>query len=254
MASNQKVRIRIQDVRKSFREKGGGTLKVLDGISLDVYENEFLVILGPGQCGKTVLLNLLSGLSEPDEGTIEFSGGTPPKGSIGVVFQRYALFPWKTVIQNVEASQKFKGVSRETRRSEAEELLKLVGLEGFERAYPAALSGGMKQRVGIARAYATHADIMLMDEPFGALDAQTRYQMQDEILKMWQTKKTTVVFVTNNIEEAVYLGDRIVLLGNKPSRVVKEFVPNMPRPRNNLSQDFLKFRNEIADKMDLALV
>lgn len=128
-----------------------------------------------------------------------------------------------------------------------------MGLEGFENAYPAALSGGMKQRVGIARAYATNADIMLMDEPFGALDAQTRYQMQDEILKIWQSKMTTVVFVTNNIEEAVTLGDRIVLLGNKPSVVVNEFVPNMARPRNNLSQEFLEFRNVIADKMDLAL-
>lgn len=254
MANNQKVRISIRDVRKSFREKDGSTLNVLDGISLDVYENEFLVILGPGQCGKTVLLNMLAGLSEPDEGTIEFSGGTPAKGDIGVVFQRYALFPWKTVIQNVEASQKFKGIPKQQRRAEAKDLIKLVGLDGFENSFPAALSGGMKQRVGIARAYATNADIMLMDEPFGALDAQTRYQMQDEILKMWQAKKTTVVFITNNIEEAVYLGDRIVLLGNKPSQVVNEFKPDMPRPRNNLAQEFLDLRNQITEKMDLALV
>lgn len=254
MADNQKVRIKIKDVKKSFQEKGGNVLKVLDGLTLDVYENEFLVILGPGQCGKTVLLNMLAGLSEPDEGTIEFSGGTPAKGDIGVVFQRYALFPWKTVVQNVEASQRFKGVKKQQRRAEAEELIKLVGLAGFENAYPAALSGGMKQRVGIARAYATKADIMLMDEPFGALDAQTRYQMQDEILKIWQSKLTTVVFVTNNIEEAVYLGDRIILLGNKPSVVVNEFKLDMPRPRNNLSPEFLALRDEIAGKMDLALV
>lgn len=253
MADDQKVRISIRNVKKSFREKNGSVLNVLDDVSIDVYENEFLVILGPGQCGKTVLLNMLAGLSEPDEGSIEFSGGTPAKGDIGVVFQRYALFPWKTVIQNVEARQKFKGVSKKERRPEAEKLIKLVGLEGFENAYPAALSGGMKQRVGIARAYATNADIMLMDEPFGALDAQTRYQMQDEILKIWQTKKTTVVFITNNIEEAVYLGDRIILLDNKPSRVVNEFKMDMQRPRNNLAQDFLDLRNEIADKMDLAL-
>ena len=254
MAEDRKVRISIRDIKKSFKEKDGGTLNVLNGLSLDVYENEFLVILGPGQCGKTVLLNILAGLLEPDEGTVEFSGGTPAKGDIGVVFQRYALFPWKTVVQNVEASQKFKGVKKSIYRAEAKELIKLVGLEGFEDSYPAALSGGMKQRVGIARAYATKADIMLMDEPFGALDAQTRYQMQDEILKIWQTKMTTVVFVTNNIEEAVYLGDRIVLLGNKPSVVVNEFRPDMPRPRNNLSPEFLHMRDLIADKMDLALV
>lgn len=253
VADNRKVRISVRNVKKSFTDKKKGTLEVLAGLSLDVYENEFLVILGPGQCGKTVLLNMIAGLLEPDEGTIEFSGGTPAKGDIGVVFQRYALFPWKTVIQNVEASQKFKGVNKEKRRAEAQELIKLVGLAGFENSYPAALSGGMKQRVGIARAYATDADIMLMDEPFGALDAQTRYQMQDEILKIWQKRLTTVVFVTNNIEEAVYLGDRIVLLGNKPSVVVNEFKLDMPRPRNNLSQEFLKVRDMIADKMDLAL-
>lgn len=254
MADERKIRIKIRDVKKTFRDKKGTELKVLDGLSLDVYENEFLVILGPGQCGKTVLLNMISGLSEPDEGTIEFSGGTPAKGDIGVVFQRYALFPWKTVVQNVEASQRFKGANKQQRRQEALDLINLVGLSGFENAFPAALSGGMKQRVGIARAYATKADIMLMDEPFGALDAQTRYQMQDEVLKIWQQKLTTVVFVTNNIEEAVYLGDRIVLLGNKPSVVVNEFKIGLPRPRNNLSQDFLALRNQIADKMDLALV
>lgn len=253
MADNREVRIKIRGLKKSFTDKKHNTLQVLDGLSLDVYKNEFLVILGPGQCGKTVLLNLILGLDTPDEGTIEFSGGTPAKGEIGMVFQRYALFPWKTVIQNVEACPKFHGVDKARRREEAQALIKLVGLAGFENAYPAALSGGMKQRVGIARAYATNADIMLMDEPFGALDAQTRYQMQDEILKIWQSNMTTVVFVTNNIEEAVTLGDRIVLLGNKPSVVVNEFVPHMERPRNNLSSEFLEFRNVIADKMDLAL-
>lgn len=254
MADDRKVRIKIRDLHKTFKEKDGSTLNVINGLNLDVYENEFLVVLGPGQCGKTVLLNMMAGLSVPDSGTIEFSGGTPAKGDIGVVFQRYALFPWKTVIQNVEASRKFKGVKKSVRTAEAEELIKLVGLDGFENSYPAALSGGMKQRVGIARAYATKADIMLMDEPFGALDAQTRYQMQDEILKIWQSKLTTVVFVTNNIEEAVYLGDRIVLMGNKPSVIENEFKPELERPRNNLSMEFLKIRNEIADKMDLALV
>ncbi len=254
MADDRKVRIKIRDLHKSFKEKDGQTLNVINGLNLDVYENEFLVVLGPGQCGKTVLLNMMAGLSQPDSGTIEFSGGTPAKGDIGVVFQRYALFPWKTVLGNVEASQRFKGVSKSVRTEEAKELIKLVGLDGFEKSYPAALSGGMKQRVGIARAYATKADIMLMDEPFGALDAQTRYQMQNEILKIWQSKLTTVVFVTNNVEEAVYLGDRIVLMGNKPSIIENEFIPNLERPRNNLSHEFLEMRNKIADKMDLALV
>ena len=144
-------------------------------------------------------------------------------------------------------------MNKAERREQAQQYIKLVGLEGFENKYPAQLSGGMKQRVGIARAYATNSDIILMDEPFGALDAQTRYQMQEEILRIWEQKKVTIVFITNNVEEAVTLGDRIVLLSNKPCRVVEEFVPDMPRPRNNMDAQFLALRNEIASKVDLAL-
>lgn len=251
--AESKNKIRLNGIQKTFRTKDKQTIHVLDDVSLDIRENEFLVILGPGQCGKTVLLNIMAGLETADSGEVQFAGGTPAFGDIGFVFQRYALFPWKTVLQNVEINQKFKGKGREERREAAKKYIDLVGLSGFEHAYPAQLSGGMKQRVGIARAYATQSDIMLMDEPFGALDAQTRYQMQEEILKVWQRARTTVVFVTNNIEEAVYLGDRIILLSNKPTRVVKEFVPQLGRPRNNVAADFLKLRNEIADAMDLSL-
>lgn len=254
MASDKKIRISIKNISKTFTNKDNTTLRVLDDVNIDVYENEFLVILGPGQCGKTILLNMIAGLMEPDSGEIEFAGGRPEMGKMGVVFQRYALFPWKTVLENVESNAKFHHVPKAERRKEAMELIKLVGLEGFEKNYPAALSGGMKQRVGIARAYASSPDIMLMDEPFGALDAQTRYQMQDETLRIWEENKTTVVFITNNIEEALYLGDRIVLMGNKPSKVTKEFNIELPRPRNNLSPEFMAVRDEIANNMDLALV
>lgn len=246
------TKVTLKNIKKSFPTKNG-TLEVLNDISLDVRENEFLVLFGPGQCGKTVLLNIMAKLEEPDAGEVIYTDNRKVHGNIGVVFQQYAVFPWKTVLENVEMNGKFKGVPKKQRREEAMEYIKLVGLEGFEKSYPAQLSGGMKQRVGIARAYATNSDIILMDEPFGALDAQTRYQMQEEILRIWEQKKVTIVFITNNVEEAVTLGDRIVLLSNKPCRVVEEFVPKMPRPRNNMDAQFLALRNEIASKVDLAL-
>lgn len=247
-------KIILKNISKSFENKNTNTpLHVLDNVSLDVYENEFLVLFGPGQCGKTVLLNIMAELQAPDTGEVIYTDNRKVHGDIGVVFQQYALFPWKTVIQNVEMNQKFKGMNKAERREQAQQYIKLVGLEGFENKYPAQLSGGMKQRVGIARAYATNSDIILMDESFGALDAQTRYQMQEEILRIWEQKKVTIVFITNNVEEAVTLGDRIVLLSNKPCRVVEEFVPDMPRPRNNMDAQFLALRNEIASKVDLAL-
>ncbi len=248
MAENT-CKIKLQAINKSFANKNG-SVKVLDDVTLDVYENEFLVILGPGQAGKTVLLNIMAGMETQDSGTVSFIDG---KTDVGFVFQRYALLNWKTVIKNVELPLKFRGVPKEERRKTAQKYIDLVGLNGFEKAYPAQLSGGMKQRVGIARAYASGNDIILMDEPFGALDAQTRYQMQDEILKIRNQEKATVVFVTNNIEEAVYLGDRIVLLSDKPSSVVREYIPDLARPRSNTSAEFMKLRDEITANMDLSL-
>ncbi|MDO5538839.1 MAG: ABC transporter ATP-binding protein [Eubacteriales bacterium] len=245
-----RCRIKLRSVSKSFENKNGKTA-VLDDISLDVYENEFLVILGPGQCGKTILLNIIAGMEKADTGTVTFSEGDT--GQAGFVFQRYALFNWKNVLKNVELPLKFKGIPKDVRRDTAMKYIEMVGLKGFEKSWPAQLSGGMKQRVGIARAYASGNDIILMDEPFGALDAQTRYQMQDEILKLRSREKATVVFVTNNIEEAIYLGDRIVLLSNKPSRVVKEYIPALDRPRKHTSPEFMKLRDEITANMDLAL-
>lgn len=179
--------------------------------------------------------------------------GRPPMGDLGVVFQRYALFPWKTVMGNVEINQKFKGKSKAERQAAAQKYIELVGLQGFENSLPKQLSGGMQQRVGIARAYASESDIMLLDEPFGALDAQTRYSMEDEILRIWEKDRRTVIFVTNNVEEAIYLGDRIILLGGHPTGVKKEYVPDLPRPRNYTDPAFLKLRNEIVANTDLVL-
>lgn len=248
----QKSKIKINSVSKTFVTRNGN-IDVLKDINIDVYENEFLVILGPGQCGKTVLMNIVSGLETPTGGKVEFADGTPKMGDLGIVFQKYYIYPWKNVMQNVEISQQMKGVDKATRRANAQKYIDMVGLNGFEKAIPRELSGGMKQRVGIARAYASESDIMLMDEPFGALDAQTRYQMQEEILKIWESKKRTVIFVTSNLEEAIYLGDRIVLLGGNPTSVKAEYIPDMPRPRNYTSKEFLELRNKIADNTDLAL-
>lgn len=224
----EKVRLHIDSLRKEFQGKDGSTL-VVDNVSLDVYDNEFLVLLGPGHCGKTVFLNIMAGLEKPTSGEI-FLDGEPLQGNdprIGMVFQKWSLLPWKTVMENTEIGPKFRGVDKTTRRAKAQEYLNLVGLQGFENAYPSQLSGGMKQRVGIARAYTNDPEILIMDEPFGALDAQTRYAMEEEVIKIWQKEKRTVIFVTNNIEEAVYLGDRIVLFSERPARI-KEIYKKRP--------------------------
>ena len=162
-------------------------------------------------------LNIIAGREKPTKGTVDFPASSDT--TMGFVFQKTAVFPWKTVMENVELGLQIKGTNKKERREKAQYLIELVGLKGFENAYPYQLSGGMKQRVGIARAYCVNPDILLMDEPFGALDAQTRYQMEEEVLRIWQAEKRTVIFVTNNIEEALFLGDRIVLLSACPAKV-----------------------------------
>ena len=255
--------IEVRNLRKEYPVEDE-TVVALDRVNLSIPQGQICCIFGESGSGKSTLLNQLAGMEKPTRGGVRI-GGVPVsklderelaafrQKHLGFVFQSYNLLPNLTALENVAMPLMFRGVPKEQRERAARGVLKRVGLGHRLSHYPRQMSGGQQQRVGIARAYATNADIMLMDEPFGALDAQTRYQMQDEILKIWQSKMTTVVFVTNNIEEAVTLGDRIVLLGNKPSVVVNEFVPHMERPRNNLSSEFLEFRNVIADKMDLAL-
>lgn len=170
-----------------------------------------------------------------------------------MVFQKTGLMPWKTVMENVELGAKLRGVKKSERREVAQKYIDLVGLSGFEKAYPHQLSGGMKQRVGIARAYANNPDILIMDEPFGALDAQTRYAMEEEVARIWQEEKRTVIFVTNNIEEAAFLGDRIVLMTQRPARVKEIYNIDIPRPRNMTDKEFLQLRKTISENTDLAL-
>lgn len=239
-------------VSKSFYSPKGDEFKVLDNITFDVNENEFLVLFGPGQCGKTTLLYMLAGIETPTAGFIAHNGKavTRPDASRAVVYQTMALFPWLTVKGNVEFDPKTRGVPPSKRDPKTQKFIDMVGLTGFENSYPVQLSGGMKQRVGIARAYCNDPDILLMDEPFGHLDAQTRYMMQESLGKIWENEKRTVVFVTNNIEEALYLADRIILMSNCPSHIRKEYKIDLPRPRSVVDPEFLRLRQEITLAMD----
>ena len=248
------VKLRLDDISQSFVIQNEVRDAVIN-ISLDVYDNEFLVILGPGQCGKSVLLNIVAGIEKPVGGKLllddELVTGSDER--IGMVFQKLALMPWKTVMENVEFGPELAGMEKGKRRKIAQKYIDLVGLSGFEKSYPNELSGGMKQRVGIARAYTNNPEILLMDEPFGQLDAQTRYAMQDEVQRIWQQEKRTLIFVTNNIEEAVYLGDRIVLLTKCPAQIKEIYPISLPRPRKATDPEFLAIRKAIANNTDLAL-
>lgn len=252
---DRKVVIRCENISKSFKNKKGEENQVISNIDLKVYENEFVVLFGPGQCGKSTLIYIMSGLEKATTGAVYIDETIveEPGPDRGVVYQETWLFPWLTVMGNVEFGPKARGMDLKTRRKQAQKFIDLVGLTGFEKSHPNKLSGGMQQRVGIARAYANDPKVMLLDEPFGHLDAQTRYLMEEELEKIWTNEKRTVVFVTNNIEEAIYLADRIVLLTNPPAHVRAEYQVNLPRPRNLTDPDFLALRKEISKKIDVTL-
>lgn len=243
-----------KEMSKTF-ETSRGDVHVVDKVNLSVKENELLVLFGPGQCGKSTMINCMSGLETVTGGSVEVGGKlvTKPGPDRGVVYQRMALFPWLTVMGNVEYGPKVRGVPKKERRERAQHYIDLVGLTGFENSFPNQLSGGMQQRVGIARAYCNEPDVLFMDEPFGHLDAQTRYLMQEDLMKIWEKEKRTIVFVTNNIEEAIYLADRIVVMTNCPTRIKSEYVIDLPRPRNYVDPEFLKLRETISAVVDKAL-
>ena len=241
----------------SFSYPGTDKL-VLKDINMDVAEGEFVSILGQSGCGKSTLLRLLAGLEKQTSGEILIDGKpfSGPSLSRGVVFQDYGLFPWMTAGENIMLAlrQRFPERDKKELREVAVNMLQSVGLDkGVYNKLPKELSGGMKQRCAIARAFGIDPPILLMDEPFGALDAQTRYLMQEELQRIWQTEKRTIIFVTNNIEEALYLADRIIVLSNCPATVKKEFVIDLPRPRDYVSPEFLELRKEITSIMDSTL-
>jgi NitT/TauT family transport system ATP-binding protein len=221
----------IRVVQASKRFANG--VQVLDGLDLDVREGETLCILGPSGCGKTTLLRALHGLIPLDSGVIQMAGETVtrPRRDVAMVFQHFGLFPWKTTLRNVAYGVELAGAPDAERRERVARYIEMVGLRGFERSYPHQLSGGMRQRVGLARALALEPRVLLMDEPFGALDAQTREQLQDELLGIWQRLKRTMVFITHSIEEAIALGDRVVVLTPRPGRIRDIVEISIPRPR-----------------------
>lgn len=250
------VKIKCDDISKTFIQKNTMEVPVIKDVTLGVHENEFLVILGPGQCGKSTLLRIIAGLEVPDKGMVSMSDGpiTGPGPDRGLVFQGYMLFAWETVLGNVEMGLKLRKIPKQERREIALRYINMVGLTGFEMHYPHQLSGGMKQRVGIARAYANSPQVMLLDEPFGQLDAQTRMFMQHEITRIWEQEKRTIIFVTNNIDEALFLGDRIILMeGKLPGTISKEFIVDLPRPREHTDMKLLQLRETITEQTALVL-
>jgi NitT/TauT family transport system ATP-binding protein len=226
--------IQGRNVNLTFRPPNRGPVRALQGFDIEVQEGEFLSIVGPSGCGKSTFLNVLLGLIKPDSGDLTLDGKriSGPGTDRAMVFQEFGLLPWRTVQNNIELGLELKGVAVETRRSISARLVAMVGLVGFEGHYPHELSGGMKQRVGLARALATDPDVLLMDEPFAALDAQTRDLMQVELLRIWQEARKTVLFVTHQIDEAIYLSDRVMVMTKRPGRAKKIFAIDLPRPRD----------------------
>ena len=241
-AASSGVKVRVKESHRY------GDLLVHDGIEFDVRENEFVCVVGQSGCGKSTLLDILSGMLKPTEGHVLIDGvaADPKKQDISFVFQEPSNLPWLTVWDNVATGLRVKKYPKAEIARIVDDVIGVVGLRGFEKYYPHQISGGMKQRVAIARAFATDADVILMDEPFVSLDQHTRETMQQEILDIWRLRKRTIIFVTHNLEEAVFLGDRVIVLSNKPARVQEDMHIDLPRPRDMLSHDFNALRVKCA--------
>ncbi|MBQ8082264.1 MAG: ABC transporter ATP-binding protein [Clostridia bacterium] len=247
------LKVRIDHVSKVY-ETRNGPMEALRDVSLDIYENEFICVVGPSGCGKSTLLNIIAGLQAPTSGKAYCSGHeiTGTGTERGVVFQQYALFPWLTVKKNVIFALNMRGIKGEQADKMALEYLCKVDLEKFADHFPKELSGGMKQRVAIARAYAADPQVLLMDEPFGALDAQTRTQLQSELLETWEKDQKTCFFITHDVDEAILLAQKVIIMSARPGRI-KEIVPvDIPYPRNQetkLTPEFMQLRNHIWEQV-----
>ena len=247
--------LRVREVRKSFPSPDDPATRrpAIDGISISLAAGELVSLVGPSGCGKSTLLRLIAGLDSPDAGELMVGGEpiTGPNAERGLVFQDPNLFPWLTVRRNIEAGLVARHVLHE-KRHEVDEFMRLVGLESFADAYPHHLSGGMAQRVALARALINHPKVLLLDEPLGALDAFTRMRMQDEVLRLWQARRTTMLLVTHDIDEAIYMSDRIVIMTQRPGRIERTIPIELERPRDRSSSDFLRLRGEILELLHFA--
>lgn len=242
--------LEICGVSKRF-EADGTEVETLRDVSLAIEEGEFVCFIGPSGCGKTTLLRIIAGLETPTDGAVFLEGGPieGPGPERGMVFQEYSLFPWRNVLDNITFGPELKGVPKAARVERARTYLKMVGLDRFEKSYPHELSGGMKQRVAIARALVNDPLALLMDEPFGALDAQTRNIMQSELLRIWEEEKKTVIFVTHSVDEAIYLADRIVIMSARPGRIKDIIDIDLSRPRIRTSPEVNQIRDRILQDL-----
>lgn len=243
--------IEVKNIYKSFKKNNKHDLNVLEDINLNINHGDFVCLLGPSGCGKTTLLRLIAGLDKPTSGEIIANGElvTGPSGDRTVIFQQYSLFPWLTVLDNVMFGLNQQNDNKEENREAAERYLQRVGLLEFKDAYPHELSGGMKQRVAIIRSLLTHAPILLMDEPFSALDMQNRRKLQEQLIGVWKRFDNTIVFVTHDVDEAAYLADKIVIMDREPGRVKEIMSVDIERPRNRSSPEMIQLQEEIAEKL-----
>jgi len=249
----ERVKVRAASVKKDFHTRDGGIVHAIDDVTVEVQEGEFIALLGPSGCGKSTFLFMVAGFERPTSGLLELDGApiTEPGPNRGIVFQEYVLFPWRTVKKNIEFGLEIKGATQKQRDEKCRELIGLVGLVGFEDSYPHTLSGGMKQRVSIARALAYDPDVLLMDEPFGALDAQTRRRLIRDLVKIHEATGKTILFVTHSVDEAIGLANRIFLFSARPSHIKKIVEVDLPRPRDVTSDEFVRLERELLESLDV---
>jgi NitT/TauT family transport system ATP-binding protein len=244
-------KVTITNISKIFEKEDGTSTIALNNVNFEVQDQEFVCIIGPSGCGKTTLLRIIAGLDTPTSGEVALSGVpiTGPDPKRGMVFQEYSLFPWRTVINNVTFGLEMQGTKKKEARKLAQKYLELVDLSKFANSYPHELSGGMKQRVAIARALVNNPKVLLMDEPFGSVDAQTRNRLQHELLKIWGRDRKTVLFITHSVDEAVFLADKVVVFTVRPGKIKEVFSINLPRPRDRTSPEANIFRERLLTSL-----
>ena len=253
-SAEKAVMLELHGVSKTFYSDSGTHIRALEDLNLLVRKGEFITLVGATGCGKTTLLNLIAGLDSPDQGQLRLGNGLRFGDNIAYVFQHYTLFPWRSTVGNVSFGLQMRGVGRKERKSKAFKLLSKVGLSDFKNAYPYELSGGMRQRAAIAQALAIQPKLLLMDEPFGALDDSTRRELQQMLTDLWKENRTTILFVTHNIDEALVLGEKVLVLSERPGRIVREFDVELPRPRNTITKEFthlfMQIRQSLSTQLD----